>query len=94
MRALRPARIHDEILRRAGAAVVGGEPKHHARDIGRIELLLEALVLEHLPVAVRTEPELDLALRHNPARHDRIDADMVDAPLSRESARHAVHPRL
>src|SRR5215212_3195106 len=55
-----PTAIHDIVLRRAHAAVVGGKEQHHARNIRRIEFFLQALPLGNLAFASLVQPQLHL----------------------------------
>src|SRR5690349_12919242 len=76
-----PAAIDDEVLGRAHAAVVGGEEQHHARNVGRGEPVGQALPVRDLALALRRQPELDLAFRHHPAWQDAVDADALRPEL-------------
>ena len=70
------------------------EPQRHARDVGRMKLLLEALRLHQPGLGLGRQPELDLALGHDPARRDRVQPDPVGAEIAGEPARQADHRRL
>ena len=54
---LDPAAVDDVALVRARAAVVGGEEQHHARDVLRQQLALQALPAHQLLLALRRQPE-------------------------------------
>src|SRR5258705_6046407 len=71
-----PAAVDDVALARARRAVVGGEEEHDARDVLRQELALQALAAEQFLLALRCQPERHLPLGHDPARYDRVDANV------------------
>src|SRR5262249_61187205 len=81
-----PAAVDDVALARTRRAVVGGEEEHDARDVLREELALQTLAPDPLLLALGREPELDLALGHDPAGHDRVHADVHGAEVSGERA--------
>src|SRR3546814_2164500 len=65
---LHPAAVGDVALIGAGAGIVGDKEQHHAGDLGGHQLPLQALALQQLGLALRRQPEIDLALRHDPTR--------------------------
>src|SRR3954449_7472691 len=88
-----PAAVDDPHLRGAGAAVVGGEPEDHAGDVGRVELLRQALVTLDGGLGLGRHPVRELALGHDPAGDHAVDADAVGAELAGERARQALDRR-
>src|SRR5258708_27173165 len=79
-----PSTIHDILLVGASACFLGCKEYGKAGNIFRIEFSLETLSPEQLGLAFRGQPLLDLALGHDPARRDRVDANIVRAKVARE----------
>jgi hypothetical protein len=75
-----PAAVHHPQLRRAHPAVVRRQPQHHACEIRPDHFLLQALRLHQIGLGLRRQPQIDLPLRHDPARNDRVDPDFVGRP--------------
>src|SRR5215212_6239334 len=81
---LNPATIDNVVLRCAHAAVIGRKEKHHAGNIGGIELLLQALPLGDLAFALGVEPELHLPFSHNPSGKHTIDPNVFRSEFAGE----------
>ena len=77
----------------AGGGLFRGEEYRKAGNVFRIELPLQALPVHQLFFALRREPEIDLALRHDPARRNRIHADIVGPKIPRQRTGEAEHRR-
>src|SRR6185437_2590923 len=86
---LHPPAVHDVVLIRAGARLVGGEENDELRDLGGLELSLQALAAHDLGLRFRCDPFLELALRHDPSGRDGVDAYSVGAEVARERTRQA-----
>src|SRR6185437_9132705 len=91
---LYPAAIHDVMLIRAGARLLGGEKDDELRDLHRLELALQALPDHDLRLRLRRDPLLQLTLGHDPTGSDGVDAYSVTSEISREGPRQTQHGRL
>src|SRR5450830_131826 len=87
--ALHPAGVHDEFLARAHGAVVGAQEQDHRRHVLGHQFARQALRLLDFHLGRVVDPQVDLALRHDPAWRHGIDADAVGAEIACQAARQA-----
>ena len=74
----------------AHGGVVGGKEDDHAGDVDRVNQVGEALAVAMCFEGFGRCPEFFLAIGHDPARHDGVDADAVVAEVARHGAGEAV----
>src|SRR5204863_4051408 len=88
-----PATVDYEFLSTAHARIVGSKKEHHAREIDRHDAAFQHLGTLELLFALLIEPELQLALGHDPAWKDGVDANIGGAELTRHAAGEAMNRR-
>src|SRR5262249_23159881 len=86
-----PASVNRKFLGAAHAGIVGREEQNHACEVNRHDPAFQTLRALDTRLALRIEPELELAFGHYPAWQDRLDTNIRLPELTRHAARKTVN---